>query len=491
MRLFFIFISLFIFSLVQAKPYNGFEGAYIGVQTKSISKAKVLGFENPNGSIIAMVYENTEAHRDSLQVFEYIITGKDYELGQFKILVKFDTNEDVTIHSYGHGKKKSERVRLDSLENRNFDFKEASEEANELRKSKKYDRAFLGVNYTKLSKKKAKKLNIDNPYGSYVTGVVPNTAADKAGVEVFDYIYGIDEYRVGESQSMGRILSKYKAGDAATLHLIRKGNIKKLDLTFGRKSNTQATKRNKCDDPFFGIQKSHKAPAKNGIRVSIVNHSTAKDLGLLNGDIITAINDYPMIDWEDISAAIHQLDVGETIKVTYERNGNKMQGSKAIKSYCDNQRDRNKDFEVDSDENDFDFESKENEHRAGRSARIRTLKGLDITLTAISSAEANKMQTQHGIKIPTINTLSINALKLYPNPLKGMCRLSFDLPQSGHTSICIYNRQGRKIYEYELDDFSGTFIDEVDILQNGEGAYFLEIRQDGKSKSQKIILQKS
>lgn len=228
MRLFFIFISLFIFSLVQAKPYNGFEGAYIGVQTKSISKAKVLGFENPNGSIIAMVYENTEAHRDSLQVFEYIITGKDYELGQFKILVKFDTNEDVTIHSYGHGKKKSERVRLDSLENRNFDFKEASEEANELRKSKKYDRAFLGVNYTKLSKKK-----------------------------------------------------------------------------------------------------------------------------------------------------------------------------------------------------------------------------------------------------------------------EGMCRLSFDLPQSGHTSICIYNRQGRKIYEYELDDFSGTFIDEVDILQNGEGACFLEIRQDGKSKSQKIILQKS
>lgn len=581
MRLFFISISLFIFSFAQAKPNNGFDNAYLGVQTENISraKAKVLGFKNPNGSYITMVYENTAAHKAGLQAFDYIVAVNNIELSQYKslgkVLAKFDADEEVTIHYYRHGKRQSQKVKLGSREDRNFDFKEASKEAflgvtpheknkndklgvkvnvinystaheigikdgdvithingikmvdwqdintaidhlrpgdmvdmdyhnglqpvnsqikiksyeetNELRKSKKYDRAFLGVNYTKLSKKKAQRLNIDNPYGSYVTGVVPNTAADKAGVEVFDYIYGIDEYRVGESQSMGRILSKYRAGDAATLHLIRMGSIKKLDLTFGRKSDAQITKKNKCDDPFFGIQKSHKATANNGILVSIVDNSTAKDLGLLNEDIIIAINDYPMIDWEDISAAINQLEVGEIIKVDYERNGNRMQGSKAIKSYCDNQRDRNINFKIDIDESDFE----DDDSRGGRSARLRNLDGLEIKMIDISSAEANEMQAQYGISIPTTNNLSINALKLYPNPSKGMFRLSFDLPQSGNTSIHIYNARGRKIYEYDLDDFSGEFIDDVDISQNGEGAYFLEIRQEGKSKSQKIILQRS
>jgi S1-C subfamily serine protease len=543
-----------------------------------------------------MVYKNTAAHRAGLQAFDYIVAINDYDLSKDKslgkILAKFDADEEVTIHYYRNGEKKSQKVTLGSREDRDFNYNQSSgeaflgitphsknqndelgvkvnvinysaahemgikdgdiitdingakmidwqdistaidnlkpgdsvnidylregnsmqgsaniksyEETNELRKSKKYDRAFLGINYSKLSKRKAKKLNIDNPYGSYVTGVVPNTAADKAGVEVFDYIYGVDEYRVGESQSMGGILSKYSAGDAATLHLIRKGNIKKLDLTFGRKSDAQPVKRSKCEDPFFGIQKSHKAPAENGIRVSVVSNSTAKDLGLENGDVITAINGYPMIDWDDISAAIDLLEVGETIKVDYERSGNKMQGSKAIKSYCDTKGDMGNNFKIEIDEDDFDFDfdfdfgdddddDDDDDDRRLRSAAsgMRNVNGMEVKLTDISSAEANEMKTQHGIDMPTVNNLSIQELKMFPNPSKGMFRLSFDLPQSGDTVIRIYNAQGRKIYEYDLGEFSGDFSDEVDISQNGTGTYFLEIRQGGKSKTQKIILKRS
>ena len=40
--------------------------------------------------------------------------------------------------------------------------------------------AFLGIYSERVSKEKAKKLGFDNPYGSYVSSVIPGTAAGRA-----------------------------------------------------------------------------------------------------------------------------------------------------------------------------------------------------------------------------------------------------------------------------------------------------------------------
>ena len=359
-------------------------------------------------------------------------------------------------------------------------------ETNEIREEKKRNKAFLGINYSTLSKAKAKKLGFDNPYGSYVTSVIKNTAAEKAGVQAFDYIYGIDEYRAGESQSLGTILSKYSAGDEAELHLIRKSQIEKLAVTFGRKSDKKSSNRDKCDDPFFGIQKSHKAPAENGIRVTIVKNSTAKELGLQNGDVIKKINGYKMVDWDDISAAINQLQVGDDITVDYERNGQAMKGTKPIKSYCDTKGKNQLNF----DQNwDFSFNWDDDDDRPRR-AEMRDISGIEVEMQDMSKEELEQMRNQHGVEMPTVNNLKIEALQLYPNPNEGLFNLSFELPEREETLIRIYNEQARAIYEYELGEFSGDFSDQVDISQNGTGTYFLEIRQGKKAMTQKIILKK-
>lgn len=366
------------------------------------------------------------------------------------------------------------------------------EETQEIRKNKKYEKAFMGINFAQLSKEKARKLGFDNPYGSYVTAVIPNTAAEKAGIQPFDYLFGVDEYRVGESQSLGAILSKYSAGDMAKISLIRKGEIKKLDITFGRKSDAgNKMSKSKCEDPFLGVQKSHKAPAENGIRVNIVSESTAEDIGMQNGDVIQKINGFAMVDWDDISIAIDMLDVGETITVGYQRNGKPMQGSKPIKSYCETKGDEDRSFTFDFDQDfdfDFNFDDDENELR---SAEMRNIEDMKVELTNISQTEASEMKEQHGVDMPIVNNLKIEALKLFPNPSRGLFQLSFELPKEADTVIRIYNAQGRKIYEYELGSFSGEFKDEVDISQNGAGAYFLEIRQGNQSISRKILLKQS
>ncbi len=343
-------------------------------------------------------------------------------------------------------------------------------------------KAFLGIHSAKLSEEKAELLGFDNLYGSYVTKVLRGTAAESAGVQAFDYIYGVDAYRTGEQQDLSLILRKYRPGEEATLHLIRRQDKKTLPLTFGQRSDVISEQSDKCEEPFFGIRHDHSYNPERGVAVEVISNSTAEELGLENGDVITAINGYPIIDWEDISTAIDNMKIGDPIAVDYRRQGKEQSGSQPIKSYCDT-----KGLTKEQDNNVYFYDDQTWSEGRRQPSRM-DLSDVELDMTDMSPAEAREMKQEYDIDMPTDNNLRIEGLKLFPNPSDGMFRLEFNLPQRGQTSIRIYNASGRQIYNYELGSYSGAFSDSVDISQNGTGSYFLEIRQEGKSVAKKIVL---
>ena len=151
-----------------------------------------------------------------------------------------------------------------------------------------YGTPFLGIYSNGISKKKAKALNFENTEGSYITGVIGNTAAEKAGLQPFDYIYGIDEYRTDYGLSLTSILRKYDPGDEVTLHLYRKGKKETRVINLGKRSDAEYHKRKKSEDPFLGVEQRSKGWEDNyeGVRVNIVSNSTAEAMGLEDGDVI-------------------------------------------------------------------------------------------------------------------------------------------------------------------------------------------------------------
>lgn len=344
--------------------------------------------------------------------------------------------------------------------------------------------AFLGINSDQVSKEKARKLGFDNPYGSYVTNIVRGTAAEKAGIQPFDYIYGVDEYRVGEHQSLTKILRKFEPGDNAQVQVIRKKEKQSIPVTFGDRSDRRSNRRSNCDEPFFGIRNSHYASDEDGVGIEVVRNSSAEELGLDDGDIITSINGYPMFDWSDISTAIDNMKVGQTITVEYIRDGQSQRGSIPVKSHCDRNRNRNNRSYRDR------ISRLWNNDRSTDGEDIDMSK-VNVTMDDLSENEANQMKEKYGVDMPVINNVRIDNLKLFPNPTMGMFRLQFELPEKAETIIKVYNAAGRLIYNYDLGSFSGEFSDEVDISQNGAGNYFLEVRQGRKSLTKKIVLQKS
>ena len=345
-----------------------------------------------------------------------------------------------------------------------------------------HESAFLGINIASMSHKKAKRLGFDNPYGTYVSSVIPKSAADKGGMKALDYIYGIDEYRVGENQDLGDILKKYRAGDDAKILVSRKNQRKSIAVEFGSRNDKYGLKKkkNKCEDPFFGITNSS-YDSDLGIKVNIVKNATSSDLKMKNGDIITHINGYRMVDWTDIDIAINMMNPGEVITVNFVRDGKKESVHAPIKSYADTKKCSNCDCNSYSPVTRFHDDDDDDDEVVKPD-----ISNVEIVIVDTNSREIDEF-TIRGID-PSNSNLNVLDLSILPNSQKGLCELKFELPSEGETIVKVFNENGRNIYEYDLGRFSGDFEDEVNLIQNGKGSFVLNITQDGKVMTKKIIV---
>jgi len=369
----------------------------------------------------------------------------------------------------------------------------------ELQKAAPASYAFLGIHSNEIDEEKAKKLGFETPYGSYISLVVKGAAAEKAGLQPFDYVYGVDDYRVSESKNLTDILKKYKADSNATVHFIRSGKKESVAVAFGLRSDTAGNEEkddDKCKSPFLGVNETEGYEGDvEGVAVAPIKKSTAEELGMQRGDLITKINGVRILDWTDLSVAVDACKVGQDVTVNFLHNGKEMTATKPMKSYCDTNPYTEwgwNDGEIHIFSAGDEDTPKAREEPTGVMGRPEALdlSKVKVAVEDLTQQEADDMKTRYNMDMVPSNELRVNDLGLFPNPDQGAFRLQFELPEQGATSIRVYNAAGRSIYDYDLGSYSGPFSDEVDISQNGPGAYFLEITQGTKRLTKKVVLQK-
>ena len=458
---------------------NDMDGVHINV-VKGTS-AENIGLEN--GDIIKAINGNPILDWDDVSTaINNLRPGEN-----ITVTVERDGSEIEKSGQLGKNERGEHHISLGDNGNR-WDWGDDEE------KWEQDNRAFLGIYTDKISEKKARALGFDNPYGSYVSGVIKGTAAEKAGLMPFDYVYGIDEYRAGEEQHLGGILRKYEAGDEATVHFYRKSKKMNKPVVFRAKMHLEKEHKNKCEDPFFGIVELDKDDRQHGVRVKPVRNSSAEDLGLEEGDVITHINGYQMYDWHDIGMAIDMLSPGDKIQVNYMRGGEKRSGSHKILSYAETKNCKDCDcgdkhgFSIVTPDIEIKFRDRYRDRDDYNEPRIE-VDDLDVDLSDVSNSEARALESK-GIDMAISNDLAVDNLRLASKPNIGMFELQFDLETEGETAVKVFNQSGRAIYEYELGRFSGDFSDYIDISQNGPGTYFLQVVQDEKSFVRKVVLTK-
>ncbi len=105
--------------------------------------------------------------------------------------------------------------------------------------------------------------------------------------------------------------------------------------------------------------------------------------------------------------------------------------------------------------------------------------------------EKEKLEDSDLEKNRTANStqLETDEVVFYPNPNTGTFNLKFDLSEKDDVKLRIYDMEGKQIFVEEIKNFTGHYDKQIDISKNGKGTYFLQITQNAKSLSKKIIIQ--
>lgn len=179
-------------------------------------------------------------------------------------------------------------------------------------------RGFLGVGIQDLSEEVAKGLKLDGKKGSLVTEVMPNSPAEKGGLQVGDLITGMDGKEYKNTNDLRNQIALTPPGTKVKLNVIR--SKKELELMITITTKDGQTKVAKSGDEesskgeFGAIAKALDEntrrrlglnPKLDGVFLSMVSQgSVAEQIGLNPGDVILRIGDLDIKSIEDYQKGI-------------------------------------------------------------------------------------------------------------------------------------------------------------------------------------------
>jgi serine protease Do len=201
----------------------------------------------------------------------------------------------------------------------------------------KIDKSFLGIEPRDLSHQNAQAVGLSpDQKGAIIIQVMPNTAAEKAGLKPMDVILEIDGKKVVSALNL-RFLTAYKGiGQTMTLKIFRKGvghtNITvKLESRPGEKVTAQKSPEQKSsrtiidsvglelnDTPQglrkeLGLNDSHAGALVVGVRRS------AEFAGMNAGDVIIEINKKIITSAAQAKKIIDDAPIGSTLLIFTRR----------------------------------------------------------------------------------------------------------------------------------------------------------------------------
>lgn len=114
----------------------------------------------------------------------------------------------------------------------------------DLRRYGTVQRGYLGVNVVEVTADVAKRLGLDQPRGILVARVIPNCAADKAGMREGDLLLKVNNMEVNSYSSMMEEVALFNPGDKVDVLFLRDGKQHTVSLTLlNSKGNTEIIRK--------------------------------------------------------------------------------------------------------------------------------------------------------------------------------------------------------------------------------------------------------
>lgn len=287
--------------------------------------------------------------------------------------------------------------------------------------------------------------------GLVIGSLVRGKGAEAAGLQVGDVITGVDGQTVSGSGSLRTAIAGRQPGDRVLVVYQRGGQTQQTEVTLSadRSFYTYKSERDPCA-VFIGVYVGASGPDGRGVRVTdIVDDTPAKQSGVLPGDLIVALDGQPV---NNNGMLIHERDKhrpGEAFRLTIDRDGVEMTIQATFKA-C-------------------------------------PIPGTPEKEILEKSAVEKKTEQRTDGPVNLETTLSLESLELYPNPTTGPLNVRFEA-EAVPTTVRIFDASGKTVYSKVLNQFNGSFSEQINLFGNTPGTYVLSIRQGKKTSARKVVL---
>ena len=326
------------------------------------------------------------------------------------------------------------------------------------------NKARLGVMVETFDATLAQQEGLKTTSGAYITEVTDESAAEKAGLQEGDIITKIDGKDVLSHRDVISALSGFAPNDRVKINYIRDG----------KKNDTQATLQAAPRNESCQGKNRH----KERVEKIIENFDWQEHMGEWQEQ---------MDEWQEHMGEWQEKDGPLRRRVIIKNDGDDNEDRRVEKVIII----RDKNGEVITEDispliKDFDIEIGDEVMEDGNLT-------LNILIRDLETADQNVVKdvftpaTADNAKALSDKTLHI-AVNNYPNPTEGTFTVSFYAPETGTLNVRVADAQGKLVFNETLEHFAGQYQKELDLSANTKGTYFLQITQNGKSLSKKVIV---
>ncbi|MTH45175.1 serine endoprotease DegP [Intestinirhabdus alba] len=154
-------------------------------------------------------------------------------------------------------------------------------------------RGELGIMGTELNSELAKAMKVDAQRGAFVSQVMPNSSAAKAGIKAGDVITSLNGKTIGSFAALRAQVGTMPVGSKISLGLLRDGKPVTVNLELQQSSQNQVDSSS-IFNGIEGAEMSNKGQDKGVVVNNVKANTPAALIGLKKGDIIVGANQQPV-----------------------------------------------------------------------------------------------------------------------------------------------------------------------------------------------------
>lgn len=206
--------------------------------------------------------------------------------------------------------------------------------SDQLVKSGSVTRGYLGIRNQALDDELAKQFRVEAREGVIVRDVVPNSPAEKAGLEPGDVILSVNDKKIADPRALQQLIERLDIGKEYPIQVMREGKpvdlkvtIAELPANFGQSAAIESPKLHGQEFGDLGLKVETLTPelakqfgfesAKGVVVLDVRQDSAASNAGVKQGDLVEKVGTTAVTTVDEFNAAVkaHSLKDGIVLHV--------------------------------------------------------------------------------------------------------------------------------------------------------------------------------